>query len=215
MKPILMLLTGLLLSIVVRAQAIQLQGTGKSELDGGYQRAGTLNGWSRYTKTVAKTTYAIVCRRIATASVWLIEDSRQNTYFGAQADTDQPPSSGWDVGRAGKGLNAGFSLTVEASPLAAPARSAQSRAVRLTNDRNTTRRVIVRIVSAGKETVRARTYQPLETYEYQTLVGDELYLLTEPEGERLMSSKGANVPGRLLLTVGETEASTVYSVSLN
>jgi hypothetical protein len=215
MKPILLLLTGLLLSTVISAQTINLQGTGKPELDGGYQRAGTLDGRSRYTKTVAETTYAIRCRRTGTASVWLIEDSRQNTYFGAQADTDQPPASGWDIGRAGKGLNADFSLALEASAPAAPARSAQTRTVRLTNDRNTIRRVIVRIVSAGQETVRARTYQPFETYAYQTLVGDELYLLTEPEGELLMSSKGANVPGRLLLTVRETQADTVYSVSPN
>lgn len=215
MKPILLLLTGLLLSTVVRAQTINLQGTGKPELDGGYQRAGTPGGRSRYIKTVAETTYAIVCRRTGTASVWLIEDSRQNTYFGAQADTDQPPASGWDVGRAGKGLNAGFSLTVEASPLAPPARSAQTRTVRLKNDQNTTRRVIVRIISAGQETVRARTYQPFETYDYQTVVGDELYLLTEPEGELLMSGKGAKVPGRLLLTVSETNADSVYSVFPN
>jgi hypothetical protein len=37
MKPIFLLLTGLLLSNVVNAQQVKLQGTGRPELDGSYQ----------------------------------------------------------------------------------------------------------------------------------------------------------------------------------
>ncbi|RIV17351.1 hypothetical protein DYU11_32195 [Fibrisoma montanum] len=210
--PILILL---LTSNLINAQTVKLTGTGLPDLDGDYQLAGTLNDRPRYTKTVGQTTYTIFCRRDGKASVWMIEDDKQNNYFGTNAATAEPPLQGWDVGRAGKDLNANFSLLVDKSPVAASASEPQTITIRLANNRNTTQRIIVRTLLGGKETVRARTYQPAEVYEYQVANGTQLYLLTEQEGDLLMSGKGNQVSGRLLLTADKEIANKTYQAYQN
>src|SRR5919202_2523662 len=100
MKSFFMLLTILLASNLGNAQSVKLMGTGKSELDGDYPLVETLNDRPRYAKTVGQTTYMIFCRRDGTSSVWIIEDDKQNSYFGANAATPEPPLQGWDVGQA-------------------------------------------------------------------------------------------------------------------
>lgn len=212
MKAIIILLSLLGTAPLCQAQRVNLTGTNKPQLDGEYRLAGTRNGRNAYTRTVDHTTYSIYCRRQGEASVWMIEDDQGNSYFGASAATREPPVGGWDVGRAGKGLNPNFSLQVEPSPVAAPLPKPGTVRIRLANNRNATQRVIVRTGLNGQETVRARTYQPTEVYDYALLPGTQLYLLTEDEGQQLMSGRGKSVTGRLLLTVRPEDEGKTYPI---
>jgi hypothetical protein len=198
------------------AQTVKLTGTGKADLDGEYRFASAGGGRNRYVKKMESATYSIYCRREGRSSVWIIEDNRRNVYFGANADTVEPPAQGWDLGQAGAGLNANFRIETDLTTIfSPPAGAAETLRIRLQNNQDTALRIVVRAVSEGREVVRARTYRPFEIYDYQFTTGTKLYLLTEQEGELLMSSKGKEVPGRLLFTVRGEDADQTYPISTN
>ena len=102
----------------VEANDIILSKTGNPQLDGTYKPFIELNGAMSFIKNTEGITFKIArfkwsVNQREEAFGWLISDSNGKEYFAVTDQSTQIPSQGWDVARAGVGLNAYFDLTVK------------------------------------------------------------------------------------------------------
>jgi Secretion system C-terminal sorting domain len=97
------------------ANDLILSKTGNAQLDGIYKPFVELNGAMSFIKNTQGITFKIERFKWSTdKSVvfgWIISDSNNNEYFAVTDESVQIPSQGWDVARAGVGLNVNFDLT--------------------------------------------------------------------------------------------------------
>ncbi len=100
----------------IKANDIILSKTGNAQLDGTYKPFVELNGAMSFIKNTEEVTFKIIrfkwmVNQRKEAFGWLISDSNGKEYFAVTDESTQIPSQGWDVARAGVGLNANFELT--------------------------------------------------------------------------------------------------------
>lgn len=100
----------------VKANDIILSKTGNAQLDGTYKPFIELNGAMSFIKNTEGITFKIArfkwsVNQREEAFGWLISDSNDQEYFAVTDESTQIPSQGWDIARAGVGLNAYFELT--------------------------------------------------------------------------------------------------------
>jgi hypothetical protein len=109
----------LLVASVFTAQAtdILLSKSGNPQLDGLYKSSIGTNGEVFFLKMTEGITFRIAPFNIPSNQAnsnfkgWLISDLSGNDYFGFTGESNLPPADGWDIGRAGVGLNANFEVT--------------------------------------------------------------------------------------------------------
>ncbi len=117
---------------IITAQRITLTNTGNPELDGIFTAADSENGTMtlKFVKTTKEKVYLISPlfnptenNDFGNVQGWLIHDSQGNEYFAVNTEQNTPlapPANGWDVGRAGIGLNPNFSLAYTLAEIAPP-----------------------------------------------------------------------------------------------
>lgn len=106
------------LSFQMTATNIVLSNTGNSNLDGIYRPSAEVNGVISYEKTTESKTFKISRFKFQVSNNafvlgWIITDSAKNEYFAVNDKSEQVPAQGWDVARAGVGLNVAFDLSFE------------------------------------------------------------------------------------------------------
>ncbi|WP_373549016.1 T9SS type A sorting domain-containing protein [Haliscomenobacter sp.] len=94
-----------------KANDIILSKTGSTQLDGTYKPFVERNGAMSFIKVTEGVTFKISRFKLG----WMISDSNDKEYFAVTDESTQIPGQGWDVGRAGVGLNVNFDLTFRAS----------------------------------------------------------------------------------------------------
>ncbi len=104
------------LAFVLQAKDLILSNTGNPQLDGVYKPSLVLNGATSFSKTIEGLTFKIARFQVSdgrTGSLfgWMISDSNNKEYFAVTDASLQIPSEGWDIARAGVGLNVNFELT--------------------------------------------------------------------------------------------------------
>ena len=102
--------------LTAKANDIVLSKTGNTQLDGIYKPFVERNGAMSFIKNTEGVTYTIArfewqVGEQATVFGWLISDSNNKEYYAVTEQNTQIPSQGWDIARAGVGLNANFELT--------------------------------------------------------------------------------------------------------
>lgn len=158
-----------LLSSTSMAQTIRLSGTGKKDLDGIYQLHHVLNGRNAYIKQTGNRVYTIYCKSDQGSSVWMIVDKANNVYYGANANTPEPPQKGWDKGKAGKNLNDTFSLVIDDTYAESTPDATKTITIGFKNNSLSNQRILVRAITNNKEVIRAKTYKPSEIYTYKSM----------------------------------------------
>ena len=143
----------------VKANDVILSKTGNPQLDGTYKPFIELNGAMSFIKNTEGITFKIArfkwsVNQREEAFGWLISDSNGKEYFAVTDESTQIPSQGWDIARAGVGLNAYFDLTVKDGT------SIQSNALTLSNTLSSDIKVYPNptrgeIVVDAKETVQS------------------------------------------------------------
>lgn len=103
-----------------KANDIILSKTGNAQLDGIYKPFVELNGAMSFIKNTEGVTFKIARFKWqgdgrSVVFGWLISDSNNKEYFAVTDDDPQIPAQGWDIARAGVGLNADFDLTFKAN----------------------------------------------------------------------------------------------------
>jgi Secretion system C-terminal sorting domain len=97
------------------ASDLILTNTGNAQLDGTYKPFEELNGAMSFIKNTEGVTFKIARFKFETNNTlvfgWTISDSNNNEYFAVTDEGTQTPTQGWDVARAGVGLNVNFDLT--------------------------------------------------------------------------------------------------------
>lgn len=106
-----------------KANDIILSKTGSAQLDGTYKPFAERNGAMSFIKVTEGVIFKIARFKLG----WMISDSNDKEYFAVTDESTQIPSQGWDVGRAGVGLNVDFDLTFRDST------NAQNNAFSITN----------------------------------------------------------------------------------
>jgi hypothetical protein len=125
-KVIVFLLCLVAATFTANATDILLSKSGNPQLDGLYKSAVDKNGEVFFSKITEGVTFSIARFIIPTNQKnggfkgWLITDATGKEYFGFTGESTVPPADGWDVGRAGIGLNANFDLTFRDEAAAKP-----------------------------------------------------------------------------------------------
>jgi Secretion system C-terminal sorting domain len=105
------------LTLTAKATDILLSQTGNPQMNGLYKASVDINGAASFVKNTDLSSFRIA--RFKTPSNqdgfsfsgWLISDANGKEYFAINGDNKLPPADGWDVARAGVGLNSNFTMT--------------------------------------------------------------------------------------------------------
>jgi hypothetical protein len=116
-KIIISILFLLFLALQSKASEFVLSNTGSTQLDGIYKSFIEVNGAMSFIKTTASGNFKIARFKLESTNSevfifgWMIFDSNGKEFFAVTDESILPPSQGWDVARAGVGLNVNFEIT--------------------------------------------------------------------------------------------------------
>jgi hypothetical protein len=108
----------LCLAFQSNASEVVLSNTGNAQLDGIYKKFVEVNGTMSFIKTTASSNIKIARFKLESTNSevfifgWMIFDSNGKEFFAVTDESILPPAQGWDVARAGVGLNVNFEITV-------------------------------------------------------------------------------------------------------
>jgi hypothetical protein len=184
MKTLLICFIYLLLSFskLIAADDILISGTGSSLIDGVYEH----NLDNSYQKKDAS------IKIVQSGNVWSIIDTKNNVYFAVTENVGFPPQKGWDVGRAGVGLNPIFKLDYDTNSVV----------IFLKNNTTEKQNIGVKFKNPdGSEQIRQFDIQADSTKKYSVSPETEITLFTNQETKLLMNKTKEIINGKALLKV--------------
>jgi hypothetical protein len=107
----------LFLAFQSNASEFLLSNTGSTQLDGNYKKFIEVNGAMSFIKNTELGNVKIARFKLESTNSenfifgWMIFDSNGKEFFAVTDESVLPPSQGWDVARAGVGLNVNFEIT--------------------------------------------------------------------------------------------------------
>jgi hypothetical protein len=129
---------------------------------------------------------------VKTDNVWSIIDAKNNVYFAVTENIGIPPQKGWDVGRAGVGLNPVFKLEYEVKSIE----------IFLKNNSSEKQNIGIKFKNPdGTEQIRQFDIQADSSKKYSVLPETEIVIFTNQETNLLMNKTKEIINGRALLKV--------------
>lgn len=173
--------------------SILISNTSSSLVDGWYELLS--EGYYQKTNSTMKI--------VKMDKTWAIIDSQNNEYYAVYGNYSMPPTKGWDIGRAGIGLNPALKLEY----------NDQLIEILLKNNTNFKQNIGVKFKDAnGKEQVRQFDILANDVKKYSVAQDTEIIIFTSEETNLLMNKTKEIINGRLLLKVTNQDANRIINI---